>query len=119
MDHVCPVLDKHLAYLPGLQPDQICGLCRHSDGTQYPISNITIDWDLIGYAKHEEVIVRDLFAEKDIGTATKSLTLPVDIHDVRMVRLSPKKSEEEHSAWRPWHVNRLGAYHHHHEEREE
>lgn len=75
------------------------------------MSNITVDWDTIGYANHIEVEVRDLFAKKDLGSVSGSLTLPVDIHDVRMVKLTPKKPESEHHSWRPWHVHRLGSHH--------
>ena len=85
--------------------------CRHCIGSQYPMSNITIDWETLGYESGDEMEVRDLFAEEDLGTAKGSLTLSVDIHDARMVKLQPKMLSPRHHAWRPWHIHRLGSQH--------
>ena len=46
--------------------------------------------------------MRDLFAEKDLGTFRGAWTGAVDLHDVRMVRITPKDARREHQAWRPW-----------------
>lgn len=50
----------------------------------------------------EEADVRDLFAEKNLGTFKGSWTGAVDLHDVRMVRITPKDKRREHQEWRPW-----------------
>ena len=75
---------------------------RHAIGTQYPISNITVTWKDVGFESDVEVTVRDLHAEKDLGTYTKSFTGAVDIHDARMLKLTPQKVKLEHDSWRPW-----------------
>ena len=46
--------------------------------------------------------MRDLFAEKALGSFKGSWTGAVDLHDVRMVRITPKAARREHSEWRPW-----------------
>lgn len=75
---------------------------RHAIGTQYPISNITVTWKDVGFEPDVEATVRDLHAEKDLGTCTKSFTGAVDIHDARMLKLTPQKVKLEHDSWRPW-----------------
>lgn len=78
---------------------------RHVIGTQYPFSNITVSWKTLGYDSDAEATVRDLFAEKDLGTFRGSLTLQVDIHDARMVKIEPLHKADADEDWRPWHVN--------------
>ena len=46
--------------------------------------------------------MRDLFAEKALGSFKGSWTGAVDLHDVRMVRITPKAARREHGEWRPW-----------------
>ena len=46
--------------------------------------------------------MRDLFAEKNLGTFKGAWTGAVDLHDVRMVRITPKDNRREHQEWRPW-----------------
>lgn len=46
--------------------------------------------------------MRDLFAEKDLGSFKGSWTGAVDLHDVRVVRVTPQQPERKHSDWRPW-----------------
>ena len=46
--------------------------------------------------------MRDLFAEKALGSFKGSWTGAVDLHDVRMVRITPKATRREHGEWRPW-----------------
>lgn len=76
---------------------------RHVIGTQYPISNITVSWETLGYDSKTKAAVRDLFAEQDLGDFAGNLTLPVDIHDARMVSIKPLEAAAEHESWRPWH----------------
>lgn len=78
---------------------------RHATGDQYPIVNITVEWETLGLEAGREYTVRDLFAKKDLGTHSRSLTLPVDLHDARMVVLNPLKGAEGQDNWRPWHSN--------------
>ena len=75
---------------------------RHSITTQYPISNITVTWDQLGYPSGMKAHVRDLFAERDIGTSSDTFTAGVDIHDVVMVKITPLQSKQNFESWRPW-----------------
>lgn len=75
---------------------------RHAIGTQYPVSNITVTWRQIGFASHIKATVRDLHAEKDLGSFTKSFTGEVDIHDARMLKVTPHHVKPEYDSWRPW-----------------
>ena len=75
---------------------------RHAIGTQYPISNITVTWRQIGLASDVKATVRDLHAEKDLGTFAKSFTGMVDIHDARMLKVTPHHVKPEYDSWRPW-----------------
>ena len=75
---------------------------RHAIGTQYPISNITVTWRQIGFASDVKATVRDLHAEKELGTFTHSFTGEVDIHDARMLRVIPHHVKPEYDSWRPW-----------------
>lgn len=75
---------------------------RHTIGTQYPISNITVTWRQIGFASDVKATVRDLHAEKDLGTFTNWFTGEVDIHDARMLRVVPHHVKPKYDDWRPW-----------------
>lgn len=75
---------------------------RHAIGTQYPMSNITVTWRQIGFASHVKATVRDLHTERDLGTFTQSFTGEVDIHDARMLRVTPHHGKPEYDSWRPW-----------------
>lgn len=46
--------------------------------------------------------VRDLFASEDLGDFEKELTVTVDLHDARMVKITPEKPKSHHETWRPW-----------------
>lgn len=46
--------------------------------------------------------VRDLFAEEDLGTFTEEIQVAVDLHDVRMLKLTPMTHRPEFENWRPW-----------------
>jgi len=76
---------------------------RHSITTQYPISNVTVSWEQLGYPPEVEARVRDLYAEKDVGTFAEAFTAGVDIHDAVVVKITPVKSKPEYEDWRPWH----------------
>ncbi len=85
--------------------DKICNqvLClRHVDGSQYPIVNITVQWKDLGYKPDTKAAVRDLFAAEELGVWEENLTLSVDLHDARMVKITPEKHEGHHEDWRPW-----------------
>jgi len=75
---------------------------RHAAGTQYPISNITVTWKDLGLDSDAEATVRDLHAEKDLGTFAESFTGAVDIHDARILRVTPRDAKPEYVNWRPW-----------------
>lgn len=82
---------------------------RHSITTQYPISNITVSWASIGYPSGAEATVRDLHAEKDLGTFSHAFTAAVDIHDARIVKITPRESQPEYEEWRPWSADSRSA----------
>jgi len=65
---------------------------RHSITTQYPISNVTVTWEQLGYPSDAQATVRDLHAEKDVGVFAEAFTAGVDIHDAVMVKITPLKS---------------------------
>ena len=44
---------------------------RHNQ--EYPFNNITVTWEQLGYAMDEPALVRDLFAEEDLGTFTGTI----------------------------------------------
>lgn len=76
---------------------------RHAIGTQYPISNITVTWEQLGYEADVQAVVRDLHAERSLGTFSEAFTGAVDIHDARALRITPKQHKAEYDSWRPWH----------------
>ena len=47
---------------------------RHSIGTQYPNHKITVDFRWLGYDADASMVVRDLFARKDLGSFRGSFT---------------------------------------------
>lgn len=49
------------------------------------------------------MVVRDLYAERDLGPATGSYTALVNGQDCAVLRLTPLKPSPHHQAWRPWH----------------
>ena len=75
---------------------------RHSITTQYPISNVTVAWEQLGYPSEMKADVRDLHAEKTLGTFQGSFTAGVDIHDAVMVKITPQQVKQEYEEWRPW-----------------
>ena len=75
---------------------------RHADISQYHFSNATVTFDLLGYDDSTEVRVRDLLAQTDNSTATSSISVLVDIHDVVMIRLTPTSVKAGYDEWRPW-----------------
>jgi Alpha galactosidase C-terminal beta sandwich domain len=34
---------------------------------EYPLHDVTVTWDMLGYEGSEEAVVRDLFARSDLG----------------------------------------------------
>ena len=75
---------------------------RHVFSSQYPISNITVTWEDLGYPSDADATVRDLHAEKNLGTFRRAFTAAVDIHDARIVKITPKKVRPGYEEWRPW-----------------
>lgn len=83
---------------------------RHAIGTQYPLSNITVTWRQIGFASDVKATVRDLHAEKDLGTFRHSFSGEVDIHDARMLRVTPHHVRPQYDSWRPWGAEEVAAH---------
>lgn len=69
---------------------------------QYPLCNITVHWEQLGYEAGLQANVRDLFAEKDLGIYTGSFTATVDVHDAATLKISPVVHQPHHRSWRPW-----------------
>lgn len=82
---------------------------RHSITTQYPISNVTVTWEQLGYPTDMKADVRDLNAEKTLGTFQSSFMAEVDIHDAVMVKVTPQQSKQEYEDWRPWPQRHMAA----------
>ena len=47
-------------------------------------------------------MVRDLYAERDLGVVSGSYTGEVDIHDVAALRITPLEAVAGADSWRPW-----------------
>ena len=81
---------------------QLNVLFRHANGDQYPVVDITVHWEDLGFKADTKASVRDLFAAKDLGIFEGSLTLAVDLHDARMVKVTPEQHRSHYEDWRPW-----------------
>lgn len=81
---------------------------RHTTGSQYLNTNITVPWELLGIPSGTQAVVRDLFVETDCGTFQTSFTAPVPTHGVVMLRITreqPANREPQwDDGWRPWHA---------------
>ncbi|KAI7846119.1 hypothetical protein COHA_000380 [Chlorella ohadii] len=75
----------------------------HHTGGQYLQSNITVHWRQIGLPAGAAAAVRDLYAERDLGTFTDSFSASVTAHDVRVLRITPLERSADLDSWRPWH----------------
>lgn len=42
---------------------------------EYPFNNMSVHWSQLGYADDAKAVVRDLYAEEDIGTFTGKLNI--------------------------------------------
>ncbi|CAL8470506.1 g10048 [Coccomyxa elongata] len=69
--------------------------------------NMTLHWGMVGYPIDLEVMVRDLYKERDIGHYTGMMTELVEAHGVLALKLTPTKSVEGLDTWRPWHCDPL------------
>lgn len=64
-------------------------LLNRGDGVGEPI---TVRWSDIGFPADHSAVVRDLWAQKDLGTFTGSYTSPsIDQHAVMMLKITPTK----------------------------
>lgn len=77
-------------------------MCRHANGDQYPVVNMTVHWRDLGYEASTKAAVRDLFAREDLGVFQEKVSLAVDLHDARMVKVSPENHRTHYEDWRPW-----------------
>ena len=69
---------------------------------QYPLCNITVTWEQLGYKAGVRAHVRDMFAEKDLGIHAGSFTAVVDVHDAAALRITPMSMLPQYRYWRPW-----------------
>lgn len=69
-------------------------------------TNVTVDFHKhLGFPTGTKATVRDLYARKDLGSATDSLTATVAPEDCAALRITPVSREVRRLAlgWRPWH----------------
>ncbi len=53
---------------------------------------ITVQWSDIGFSADHSAVVRDLWAQQDLGTFTGKYTSPnIDYHSVMMLKITPTK----------------------------
>ena len=67
--------------------DIAVGLFNLGDHNQQPIP---LGWETLGLHPQRSCRVRDLWARSDLGRFRGTLALPVDSHDVALLRLSPE-----------------------------
>jgi alpha-galactosidase len=77
---------------------------RHVISSQYPLQNITVTWEMIGYPMDTKAYVRDLYHKKDLGIFQGSFTGLADIHGCVAIKVTPVDldSHPEYEDWRPW-----------------
>ena len=71
-------------------------------------SHHAVHWEQLGLDNSTHAVVRDLYAEQDLGTFTGSYTGKVNMHDVLALRITPLDVEGSR-AWRPWHSQPIFA----------
>lgn len=74
----------------------------HTHADQYSYYNVTLDFGMIGYNATTTAVVRDLFAQADVGTFTGNATIAVPLHGVRALRVTPTNPAYLDTTWRPW-----------------
>lgn len=65
-------------------------------------------WEQIGLDEGVRAVVRDLYAERDLGEFTGSFTASVGVHDVAALRITPLGVQGS-LTWRPWHAQPMFA----------
>ncbi|KAL4450177.1 hypothetical protein ABPG77_010846 [Micractinium sp. CCAP 211/92] len=70
-------------------------------------ANITVSWQQLGLPAGTAALVRDLFAERDLGEFRGAFSAAVPSHDVAVLKLTPVDSSNGSAVaddgWRPWH----------------
>jgi alpha-galactosidase len=74
----------------------------HTHSSQYPAWNITLNFATLGYKNSTAAVVRDLFAQADLGTYTGTFTGAVPLHGVLALKVTPVSASERDVTWRPW-----------------
>lgn len=77
---------------------------RQTISTQYPQTNISIDFTKLGYAEKTIAKVIDAWTGKTVGEYDNRFTASVNIHDGAAYRIVPvgRVLTEEETAWKPW-----------------
>jgi len=75
---------------------------RHTWADFYNTS-ITLFFEELGLPKGTKAIVRDLYAQKDVGTFTDTFIASMASHDCFAGRVIPVDMKPEFLNWRPWH----------------
>ncbi|CAK0783007.1 hypothetical protein CVIRNUC_006202 [Coccomyxa viridis] len=76
---------------------------RHvSSDEKFDEHNMTLHWSMVGLPEDMEVVVRDIYKERDIGRFTGAFSDIVEAHGVLALRLTPTKTVAGLDQWRPW-----------------
>eukprot|EP01025_Chloroclados_australasicus_P024344 TRINITY_DN24440_c0_g1_i5.p1 TRINITY_DN24440_c0_g1~~TRINITY_DN24440_c0_g1_i5.p1 ORF type:complete len:436 (-),score=71.20 TRINITY_DN24440_c0_g1_i5:1764-3071(-) len=66
-------------------------------------ANITVTWKQLGYPAGTRAVVRDLYAERDLGVYEEAFVAEVLYMDVVVVKVTPENgSNVVNDGWRPW-----------------
>lgn len=76
---------------------------RHTQGSQYKVHNITVNFQDIGFPKYTKARVRDLWEGKDLGVFEDEFVAAVYLHDGATFKVSPVIYDESYLEWRPHH----------------
>ena len=112
MTHAAAIC-KHAAIQAGFASLQIfavplqggaraAGLFNRCSNTTQPGNVITVRWQNLGYPPEIKAVVRDVYAQQDIGTFTKAFSAVVELQDAQMFKITPIFYREEYDRWQPW-----------------
>lgn len=75
----------------------------HHYGSQFPVDNTTLSFDMLGLSLDTEATIRDLYAGAELGSFTGSFVGAVPLHGVLALKVTPTDPARRDTTWRPWH----------------
>lgn len=81
----------------------------HHYGSQYAFDNYTLPFEVIGYSDATHAVVRDMYAQQDLGSFTGSFPASVPLHGVLALKVTPTQEGELDTEWRPWHARKAAG----------